>query len=241
MNVGLILRVVVATVVTTVITAGLVPGPAAAAGSGKVVSRSATLYEDCFGHPFSYALSDVGEGWRLTVELVASSGRVVDRSVVTPGEGTSGRGAFRVCAGSVRPGVFTVRSRVTWPAEAGRSALPLASSRLSLRRPTSATKISVRPRRPRVGAKLRLRATVTVARPYGRFPKAGVRVVASVRRQGAWRRIGPVRYTNANGVATFRVRWRAKSPRKVRVTTTRTRYHSRSSSRAVTVRSRGKD
>ncbi|KAA1420063.1 hypothetical protein FE697_019485 [Mumia zhuanghuii] len=241
MNVRVLLRVLVTGVTAAVVVAGLPPGTATAATSGKVVSRSATLYEDCFSHPFSYALSDVGEGWSLTVTLVAASGRVVDRAVVPASEGTSGRGAFRLCASSVRPGTFAVRSHVTWPAEAGRSALALATSRLTLRRPTSKTTITRQPRRPRVGSRLRIRTTVTVARPYGRFPRAGVRVVAQVRRNGAWRRLAPARYTNAKGVATFKVRWRAKSPRKIRVTTVRTRYYERSTSRVVKVRSRGKD
>ncbi|MGH1565586.1 hypothetical protein [Mumia sp. DW29H23] len=225
---------------TVALTTGLVVaglGSPAHAASGRVTSSSATLYRNCFSHPFSYALSDVGSGWSLTVDLVASSGRVVDRAVVPSSEGTSGRGAFRVCAGTVRAGTFTVRPRVTWPAT-GRAPLPLATSRLALRLPRTTTSVAVRPRRPRVGAVLRVRSTVQVARPYGFFPQAGVRVKAYVRHHGAWRRVGGIRTTRADGSVTFRVRWRWDAPRKLRVKAVRSAYHAASRSRAVTIRSR---
>ncbi|MBW9213317.1 hypothetical protein KV102_00560 [Mumia sp. zg.B53] len=231
-----LLAIVVAVLGGCLVTSGLT-SPAHAA-SGRVTSTSATLYRNCFGHPFSYALSGVAPGWTLTVDLVAGSGRVVDRTTVPSTAGAAGRGAFRICAGAVRPGTFTVRSRVTWSSATGRAPLVLASTRLTLRRPRTATSVSVRPRRPRVGSVLRVGTSVRVARPYGFFPEAGVRVKAYVRHRGAWRRVGPVRTTRADGTATFRVRWRWTAPRKVRVKAVRNAYHDRSRSRAVTVRSR---
>jgi hypothetical protein len=211
--------------------------PAQAAG-GRVWSRSATLYRNCFGHPFSYSLSGFADGWTLTVDLVSASGRVVDRVVVPSSEGASGRGAFRLCAGSVKPGQFTVRPRVGWPATTGRVAVSLAHSSLTLRRPRTTAQVAVSPRRPRRNAVVRVRATVLVARPYGYFPEAGAKVKVAVRRNGAWRRAAPARHTGAAGRTTFRIRWRWDRPHKVRVKVVRSGYHAQARSRAVMVRPR---
>lgn len=225
---------------TLLVTAGIVTtglsAPAQAA-SGQVSSPSATLYKSCFSHPFRYALSGVGTGWTLTVDLVSSGGRRVDRAVVPQSAGASGTGAFRLCAGSVRPGGYTVRSRVTWPAETGRTPLGLPTTRLTLVRPRSKTALSVSTRRPKLRKHVRVRATSRVARPYGFFPAPGVRVKAQVRHKGRWRTLGKARLTNAKGAATWRVRWRYDTPKKVRVVTLRSVYQSSSTSRVVIIRS----
>lgn len=210
----------------------------AVAASGKVRSSSATLYRNCFGHPFSYALSGFAPGWTLTVDLVSARGRVVDRARVPASAGASGRGAFRICAGQVWPGRFTVRPRVSWPAATGRSPVALARTHLTLRRPGTTASIAVSPRRPRPKAVVRVRSTVRVARPYGFFPERGAKVRLLVRNRGSWHRVGSVRRTNADGKVAFRVRWRLKGVHKVRVKVVRDAFHGASRSRAVSVRAR---
>ncbi|MFD1827653.1 MULTISPECIES: hypothetical protein [Mumia] len=227
--------------VTLLLTAGLVmtglSAPAQAA-SGQVSSRSATLFKNCFSHPFRYALSGVGTGWTLTVDLVTAGGRRVDRAVVPASAGASGTGAFRLCAGTVRPGAYTVRSRVTWPADAARAPLALPTTGLTLIRPRSTTALGLSTRRPKLRKHLKITTTVRVARPYGLFTAQGIRVKAQVRHKGRWRTLGKVRVTNAAGIASWRVRWRYAKPKKVRVVTRRSIYQASSTSRVVLVRSK---
>ena len=226
---------------TLLLAAGLVTtglsGPAQAA-SGQVTSRSTTLFANCFSHPFRYALSDVGTGWTLTVDLVSAAGRRVDRAVVPASAGASGTGSFRVCAGSVRPGSYTVRSRVTWPAATARAPMTLPTDALTLVRPRSTTALSLSTRRPKLRKAVKIRTTVRVARPYGFFTAPGVRVKAQVRHKGRWRTLGKVRSTGTDGTAAWRVRWRYTKPKKVRVVTLRSPYQASSKSRGVLVRSK---
>ena len=111
------LRRIVAATLVAVLT-GLLPGAPASANTaryGHTARRDGTLWPSCHDYRYRYVVKAPTNDWVLETFLIDPTGtRLASNVFGSTSEPRRGRGTFRFCRYSTRPGRFTIRAKLTW-------------------------------------------------------------------------------------------------------------------------------
>lgn len=233
----------------SVLSAALVAGSATAAyatpdpepvQSGSLTIASGVLYDDCLAYPYGYTVtvSDDQPTWNLVVDAVHVDGRVVTGDFI-PGRGSAtGAGDIQFCGGLDEPGAHTLVGKLV--DFTGRIPdVPLSPVAFTMRKAYTRTKIvSVSERRARPGQRVAIKVTSEEEHPGTYRQNTADTVALQVKRKGDWKRLpGSRGYTDNDGRAKVRIRFRGKKLRIRAVTPANSAYQA-SYSRAITIKRR---
>jgi len=90
-------------------------GAATASGDwGRATAKNQTLQQGCHGYAFSYRVETPGDAWMAEITLVNPNGRKIATHTYDSGaDARTGVRSFRFCSPTTRPGVHTIRLKVT--------------------------------------------------------------------------------------------------------------------------------
>ena len=95
----------------------VVGGPASGVDSlGTATARDQVIHKGCHAYPYSYRVTPppYTSTWVAEIFLIGpSGGKVGSAAYMSPADGLTGKGAWRMCRRAMTPGKYTMRMKVT--------------------------------------------------------------------------------------------------------------------------------